>query len=230
MEVIPRPGGGGMRDLNQVMFPNQVGQIKRQIERHDSTSSSASSVSSSTSYSDTEIDNEEDYESDMFDDEPSSLRSLTLLMEHALRLAKKQHLSCGEVLLPPTLLTRVARDAMRMAETEPCGLRGALIILYFQEGGGETNNNDKKKTSGGGGRGPIEIGRIQLDPSAVATFQLHLTLQEEEAPWYARLSQILMRGWNRTGMKPTLIVSPGYTLAKKKLYRSPSPSVSSSRY
>lgn len=70
----------------------------------------------------------------------ATVRSVSLHLEQCLRAAKKVHLSCGEVLLPPDLLTRVARDIIRMAETEPCGLRGGLIHVNFE--------NENKSTSG----------------------------------------------------------------------------------
>jgi hypothetical protein len=50
----------------------------------------------------------------------------------------------------------------------------------------------------------------------VTTFELHLTLREDLAPWYSRLPQIL-RNLTKGG---TIVVSPVYTIAKKKLYRS----------
>jgi hypothetical protein len=45
---------------------------------------------------------------------------------------------------------------------------------------------------------------------------LHLTLREDLGPWYSRLPQFL-RNFTKGG---TIVVSEGYVLAKKKLYRS----------
>jgi len=64
----------------------------------------------------------------------ATVRAVSLRLEQSLRAAKKVHLSCGEVLLPSDLLSRVARDIIRMAETEPCGLRGCLILVNFESG------------------------------------------------------------------------------------------------
>jgi hypothetical protein len=177
-----------------------------------------------------------------------TIRSLTLKLEETLRSAKKEHLGCIEVLLPPDLLTRIAKDVLHMAETEPCGLRGALILLYFASNNLKRHSSDTSLNSnhsndthisssgiiGGGGK---DIGKIKCDPHTVATFQLHLTLKEDPAPWYSRLPQILRfvfsgifhsqhelifsffflcRSWTKG---KAIVISPGYTLAKKKLYR-----------
>lgn len=86
---------------------------------------------------------------DLYDSESPELsatvRSVSLHLEQCLRAAKKVHLGCGEVLLPPDLLTRVARDIIRMAETEPCGIRGALILINFDNG--NTNSSGQNSAS-----------------------------------------------------------------------------------
>lgn len=86
---------------------------------------------------------------DFYDSESPELsatvRSVSLHLEQCLRAAKKVHLGCGEVLLPPDLLTRVARDIIRMAETEPCGIRGALILINFDNG--NSNSSGQKSSS-----------------------------------------------------------------------------------
>lgn len=55
--------------------------------------------------------------------ETSAFMALHQRLEEELRAAKRAQLSCGEVLLPPDLLRRIARDVLKMAESEPCGLR-----------------------------------------------------------------------------------------------------------
>lgn len=143
------------------------------------------------------------------DEAAVTLRLLALRLEAALRDAKKAHLDCGQVLLPPDLLTRIASDMVRMAETEPCGLRGALVLLHFDFAPSSSTSSSTTVN---------EIGQLRGDPHLPPTFQLHLTLREEEAPWYSRLPKIL-RNWTKGR---TLIVGAGYTLAKRKLYRSAS--------
>lgn len=154
----------------------------------------------------------------------AAVRAVALHLEGTLRAAKKAHLSCGEVLLPPTLLTRVSRDIIRMAETEPCGLRGCLILLSFESGqpshhqstNHNNNNNNNITTTTTTSTNTRKIGKVKCDSQTVTTFELQLTLREDLAPWYSRLPQIL-RNLTKGG---TIVVSPSYTIAKKKLYRS----------
>lgn len=55
--------------------------------------------------------------------ETSAFMALHKRLEEELKAAKRAQLSCGEVQLPPDLLRRIAHDVLKMAETEPCGLR-----------------------------------------------------------------------------------------------------------
>jgi len=149
-----------------------------------------------------------------------SVRAVAMHLEGTLRAAKKAHLSCGEVLLPPTLLTRVAKDIIKMSEIEPCGLRGCLILLSFESGQpshhqstNHNNNNNNTTTTSANTR---KIGKVKCDSQTVTTFELQLTLREDLAPWYSRLPQIL-RNLTKGG---TIVVSPLYSIDKKKLYRS----------
>jgi len=170
----------------------------------------------------------------------STVRAIALRLEGALRSAKKAHLQTSEVLLPPDLLTRISRDIVRMSETEPCGLRGCLILLDFESGHSSssppnhsTNNNNNNNntintnnnnTSASSGLNQLDssavnkrkIGKVKCDSHTVTTFELHLSLREDLAPWYSRLPQIL-RNLTKGG---TIVVSPAYTISKKKLYRS----------
>jgi hypothetical protein len=150
----------------------------------------------------------------------AAVRAVALHLEGTLRAAKKAHLSCGEVLLPPDLLTRCSRDIIRMAETEPCGLRGCLILLSFESGQPShhqsTNHNNNNNNNNAASANTRKIGKVKCDSQTVTTFELHLTLREDLAPWYSRLPQIL-RNLTKGG---TIVVSPVYTIAKKKLYRS----------
>ncbi|XP_060522728.1 protein charybde-like [Cylas formicarius] len=130
----------------------------------------------------------------------ASSTSLCHRLEQELRNAKRSHLSCGEVLLPCGLLQRVARDIVSMAESEPCGLRGCQLFLLF----------DAQQ-----GTSPTKIGKIVCDPETACTFELYLTLKQNSIGWNF-LPQFL-RNLTRGG---TVVISPAYTLIKKKLYRS----------
>lgn len=63
--------------------------------------------------------------------ETSAFMALHQRLEEELRAAKRAQLSCGEVLLPPDLLHRIAHDVLKMAESEPCGLR--WVSFFFVE-------------------------------------------------------------------------------------------------
>lgn len=58
--------------------------------------------------------------------EEGACQALARRLEDELRAAKSAQLACGEVLLPADLLPRIARDVLRMAENEPCGLRSLV--------------------------------------------------------------------------------------------------------
>jgi len=126
-------------------------------------------------------------------------QALTRRLEDELRAAKSAQLACGEVLLPTDLLPRIALDIIRMAESEPCGLRGCTLFINFE--GPDTFRR---------------IGTIKCDPFTVSTFELHLTLKQDSSSWHSLLPQFL-KNLTRGG---TIVISPGFTLEKKKLYRS----------
>ncbi|XP_076257857.1 protein charybde-like [Rhynchophorus ferrugineus] len=137
---------------------------------------------------------------DVSDDVVSNATTLTRRLEQELRAAKRTHLSCGEVLLPCSLLQRVARDIASMAESEPYGLRGCHLYIIFEPQGGLPS---------------CRIGKIECDPSTACTFELYLTLKQSSNGW--NFLPHFLRNLTRGG---TVVLSPAYTLSKKKLYRS----------
>ncbi|KAJ8893897.1 hypothetical protein PR048_006498 [Dryococelus australis] len=104
----------------------------------------------------------------------AATRALARRLEEELRAAKSAQLACGEVLLPADLLPRVARDVLRMAENEPCGLRGCTLFVNF-----ETEQMCRR------------IGTIKCDPNTVSTFELFLTLKQDSTSWHSLLPQFL---------------------------------------
>ena len=58
---------------------------------------------------------------------------------------------------PPGLISRIVSEVVSLSELEPCGVRGGTIVVMFSP------NHQP-------------VGRIQLDPSTVPTFQLNLTI------------------------------------------------------
>jgi hypothetical protein len=71
-----------------------------------------------------------DCAADVGDEEDGACQALARRLEDELRAAKSAQLACGEVLLPADLLPRIARDVLRMAENEPCGLRSLFRYQF----------------------------------------------------------------------------------------------------
>ncbi|XP_026470540.1 protein charybde-like [Ctenocephalides felis] len=129
-----------------------------------------------------------------------------------LRSAKQNHLACSEVLLPSDLLHRAASEIVKASECEPCGVRGCTIYVEFEPSSGSNssanNSNDKKSQK-------KVIACLRPDESTVSTFELYLTLKQENG-WTDRLPQFL-KNLTRGG---TVVISPDFTLSKTLLYRS----------
>lgn len=145
------------------------------------------------------------------DDEPSerlmACQALVDRIEQALREAKLIHLHCGEVLLPHDLIWRIADQVITASEYEPCGLRGCLIYIHLQ---------DAKKLE------RRRVGIVKCDPNTVATFEIHLTLFQDNNSWWSLRHLIPDKLLQSLGKRSSLVVSSHFLLDKKKLYRSSS--------
>ncbi|XP_022175708.1 protein charybde-like isoform X1 [Myzus persicae] len=131
--------------------------------------------------------------------ETSAFMALHQRLEEELRAAKRAQLSCGEVLLPPDLLHRIAHDVLKMAESEPCGLRGCTLYLNFE---GEQECR--------------KIGTIKCDTNTVSTFELFLTLKQNPRNTWS-LIPLFIRNFTSGG---TIVIDQEFTIEKRKLYRS----------
>lgn len=129
---------------------------------------------------------------------------LALKLDRALREAKQKCLQC-EMLVPCDLTIRVAQDIIRMSEYEPCGLRGCIVHLNIE------NKSCCRK-----------LGKMKWDPESIATFELHLTLRQDNSGWFGLKQLVSSRLFKKVGREPAIVVHEGYTLSKKKLYRSSS--------
>jgi hypothetical protein len=131
-----------------------------------------------------------------------------LCQELALRLQEavtedRHHHRC-ELLLPSGMLGRVAADIVRMSQCEPCGLRGCVIYM----------NLEQKSAS-------RRVGKLVYDPETVATFELYLTFLEDVKHWM-HLCEFVKSTLNSCLRAPRyrqVIISQGFQLVKKKLYR-----------
>ncbi|KAF7274811.1 hypothetical protein GWI33_012520, partial [Rhynchophorus ferrugineus] len=108
-------------------------------------------------------------------EESAVVEALAKRLEAELREAKNTHLSVGEVLLPNGLTVRIAQDIFKVADNEPCGLRGCTLYINFD---GEGGFNKRLCT-------------FRCDPSTPSTFEVHLTLKQSTAGWSNILPQFI---------------------------------------
>lgn len=149
------------------------------------------------------------------DDEENFLRTLphwnesevedvrSVLMD-TLRDAKQRHLECTEVLLPCDMLQRIAIDMLSASDEEACGIRGANICIEFESDGSDGSTERR------------EIARCNTDMNTVATFELRLTLKQENgrSKWISALMPQFIKNLTRGS---TIIISRDYVLQKHKL-------------
>ncbi|KAK9505425.1 hypothetical protein O3M35_009488 [Rhynocoris fuscipes] len=131
--------------------------------------------------------------------------ALARRLESELRAAKSAQLSCGEVLLPSDLLSRVAVQVLSLAEDEPCGIRGCTLYVDF------LSSTEFPE--------PRRIATVKCDPNTVSTFEVTLTLRQDprsNGSWTNILPQFI-KNLTRGG---TIMISHSFDLNKKKLYRS----------
>ena len=127
------------------------------------------------------------------------------LIEKLATLPLNNHTSL-DLQLPLGLLQRMAKDIVSMSQCEPCGLRGCMIFTTVQQ------KSDCHK-----------LGQIVFDPTIVSTFELHLTLFEDRKHWLTPFKDLLrpvMKKCAGENYTYRVVVSPGFQLVKKKLYRS----------
>ncbi|CAM1312291.1 DDIT4L (predicted) [Pycnogonum litorale] len=124
-------------------------------------------------------------------------------LESCLRDAKHSCLECNEVLIPLDLISNVTSDIQRMSSNEPCGLRGCVLFIHLEE--------DKKTSQ--------RIGKVKLDNDTVETFELHLKLKKERNGWKA-LKHMLPNFLQKFGKDSSIVISPLYSISKRKLFRS----------
>ncbi|XP_017326609.1 DNA damage-inducible transcript 4-like protein [Ictalurus punctatus] len=132
-------------------------------------------------------------------------QQLVRLLEGCLARAKTSTLHCTRVLVPETLTRRVARDVLRLAAGEPCGLRGCVLDVRL-----ELEEQRKQRRC-------AKLERLVCDASMVPTFELTLVFKQDGSSW------MNLRDFLRIGTcfsRRTLKLGPGFRLVKKKLYSS----------
>lgn len=125
------------------------------------------------------------------------------LVEQSLSEAKRGALRCFKLLVPEELSGQVAEELLRLAASEPCGLRGAVLHLSVEDGSVCK-----------------DVDRIVVDGSLSPTFELALVLRLEAGIW-SRIQDLLTSGPSFTpGYSQTLRLSPRFRIIKRKLYGS----------
>lgn len=126
------------------------------------------------------------------------------------QLYKALYSSCEKQLecyidISPRQLDRIAQDMVRMSQSEPCGLRGAIVFLVLQ----------RKDVC-------YKLATTTADPSTTPTFAIYVTLREDTSRWralrkaYLTLKECLFNGaWKES----PIVLCSGYQLEKKRLYR-----------
>lgn len=134
--------------------------------------------------------------------DPDQVSDVTSVLRGALLAGSGAHRL--DLLLPSTLLGRLARDVLRMSCCEPYGVRGCTLVLSLQRGS-ET----------------VSLGRAECCDDTVSTFELHLTLTADKRRWYSLRDLIapVLPGCLNESQALEVYISPGYRLAKHKLYR-----------
>ena len=141
------------------------------------------------------------------DEERLLQRSMVGQIERCLSEAKRSVLRCQVLLLPRRMTAKVAGDVERSSAGEPCGLRGAFIMVYLEEE--EKGRKD----------GPVlkPLGVIRPDPNVTPTFELSVVLKADRDGW-SPLRRVLVG-------EEVLKLRPDYRLVKRKLYSSENPVV-----
>ncbi|KAG9345470.1 hypothetical protein JZ751_008614 [Albula glossodonta] len=137
--------------------------------------------------------------------EDRTCRQLAKMLENCLSRAKKTTLQCSEVLVPEKLTRRIARDVLRLASGEPCGLRGCVLHVLLEA---ESPAACKR------------LERIAYDPSVVPTFELTLVFKQDGSAWPSLRDFFLIGACFTPGFRHAVKLSPGFRLIKRKLYSS----------
>uniref|UniRef100_UPI00398F8DA0 DNA damage-inducible transcript 4 protein n=1 Tax=Pristiophorus japonicus TaxID=55135 RepID=UPI00398F8DA0 len=156
-----------------------------------------------------ELDTDSDYgslesDSESVDDDPFEeflCADVMQLIEQSLAEAKRGALRCFKLLVPDQLSAQVAEELLRLAASEPCGLRGAVLHL---------NVEDHKVCRA--------MDHIVVDCSLPPTFELTLVLRLEVGFW-PKVQDLLTSGLSFTpGYRRALRLSPRFRIIKRKLY------------
>lgn len=135
--------------------------------------------------------------------EDQTCQQLAKMFENCLSRAKKTTLHCSNVLVPEKLTKRIAREVLRLAACEPCGLRGCILFIHLEL--------DK---------GCKQLERIAYDSTVVPTFELSLVFKQDGTAWPSLRDFFFMGTCFAPTFRHALKLSPSFRLVKRKLYSS----------
>lgn len=135
--------------------------------------------------------------------EDRACQQLARMFESCLSRAKKTTLHCSSVLVPEKLTRRIAREVLRQAAGEPCGLRGCILFVHLEA--------DKVCK---------QLERVVYDATVVPTFELSLVFKQDGTAWPSLRDFLFMGTCFAPTFRHALKLSPSFRLVKRKLYSS----------
>jgi len=128
-------------------------------------------------------------------------------------------------------LPAIISDLLHLSEEEPYGVRGANLIVrlerqpstswaarnWIRKSSAQARDSDTRKlVSSTHSFDSTSLGTIKICPETLTTFELLLTLREEQS------FALLIKNWMSANIfksKQTLVIKPQFSLVKRKLYR-----------
>jgi len=129
---------------------------------------------------------------------------LLVRLHQCLRRSQDIVLGGRRIMLPADMLHKITGEVVRMAESEPYGIKGVLINVHLEQA--DAKQRDKTVT----------LGKVESTSYVAATFIVNITLKEDASRWNTFKDLVL---GSLLGRKE-LYLSQGYKIEKQKLYRS----------
>ncbi|XP_061788227.1 DNA damage-inducible transcript 4 protein-like [Nerophis lumbriciformis] len=144
-------------------------------------------------------------ESSFFCYPPEETLSADVVATIAQSLQQASHLlGCSALVVPDSLLDLLGQELVRLAVSEPCGLKGALIDVCVARG--EPGD-------------PCTVDQIAVDAGLVPTFHVTLVLRAESGGLWPKVRGFFKGGETYgTPARRSLRLSPSFRAMKKKLY------------
>ncbi|KAK2721916.1 hypothetical protein QYM36_002473 [Artemia franciscana] len=108
----------------------------------------------------------------------------------------------SQLIVPEGMADYIADSIFKMAQYEPCGIKGCVIYFNLDSG----RNSDKQH----------ELAKIRCDDYTVAMFEVHVTLHREASRWLKIVPQIFK---SLKGSATPIVINKNYTISLKKLFR-----------